>query len=80
MIRTVHYARFLVGEAMFRVAKSTAQTAAVTPSAPRRSAGPTVIQPHLLKLIAGGSPKGGWATTPLSVPETTDAASPKGGW
>ncbi|HZF80571.1 MAG TPA: hypothetical protein VEZ89_12360 [Rubrivivax sp.] len=42
--------------------------------------GPIPIDPQLLKLVAGGAPKGGWYVSPLSTPDTTDTSAPKGGW
>ena len=65
---------------MNRARTNTTQAADAKP-AQRPAPGPTLIDPQLLKLIAGGAPKGGWVVTPLSEPVTTDAAmAPKGGW
>lgn len=42
--------------------------------APAKS-GPIALQPHEMKLVSGGSPRGGWQ---IVATETT--ASPRGGW
>lgn len=42
----------------------------------RPAQGPVAISPELLKLVAGGSPKGGWGTDPSAAA----IDSPKGGW
>ncbi len=39
--------------------------------------GPVELDPSLLELVSGGSPKNGWGVVTLSV-STTD--SPKNGW
>jgi hypothetical protein len=65
---------------MNRASTNTAQDAAAKP-AQRPLPGPTLIDPQLLKLIAGGgAPKGGWAAADLSTSTTTATSAPKGGW
>lgn len=61
-------------------AKTNTSQAADAKSAQRPAPGPTLIDPQLLKLIAGGAPKGGWTVSPLSAPTTTETSAPKGGW
>lgn len=45
------------------------------PTTQRPSNGPTVIDPRAFKLVAGGSPKGGWQAA-----SGEEISSPKGGW
>jgi hypothetical protein len=64
---------------MNRANTNTTQAADTKP-AQRPLSGPTLIDPQLLKLIAGGAPKGGWCVSPLSEPAPAELCAPKGGW
>jgi hypothetical protein len=39
---------------------------------------PVALSPELLRLVSGGSPKGGWGTANAAVAAVE--SSPKGGW